>query len=174
MQLVFINECKSCKISSQMFFQCDVFISENRLTAYAADSKGRCQVCRFWVSGSRCQVSGASLPVLCASFQVPGTRQPGTMCQVLWIRCYVKMTKTFILKTVYTLAESANLFYVSTEITDTCRHVFHHAIIFFIQIFKLFIAIQLSHSQFQNKIMFPENKEKISAMQLYYTCGKKP
>ena len=31
---------------------------------------------------------------------------------------------------VYPLAESTNLFYVSTEITHTYRYIFHHASIF--------------------------------------------
>ena len=65
----------------------------------------RCQV-----SGVKCQVSGARLPVLGARFQ--GCQVPGSqgLCQVLWIRCSVEMTKTFTLKMVYPLGKEQTYF----------------------------------------------------------------
>ena len=102
----------------------------------------RYQVCRFQVSGVKCQMSGAKSLVSgvrclapgvgCQVSGISGTRYLGTMCQVFWIRCYVEMTKTFTLKTAFPLVESTNVFYVSTEITDTYRHIFHLAHIFII------------------------------------------
>ena len=58
--MVFINECKSCKISSEMFFNVMFLFSKTEdelLMRQVRKAGARC-------AGSRCQVSGASLPVL--------------------------------------------------------------------------------------------------------------
>ena len=114
----------------------------------AAGSKRRCHVrwfqvsdARFQVSGSRCagsmcqvpsvrfqvpgvrgQVRGVRSQVPCATRQVSGIIQPGTMCLISGIRSQVKMSKTFTLKIFYVLTEITNFFYFSVEITILQTH----------------------------------------------------
>ena len=101
-----------------------------------AGSKRRCQVPRFHVSGARfkvagpsfqvpglrCQGSVARLHVPRSRCQVPGIRQPGTMCLISGIRSHVKMLKSFTLEIFYVLTGIKNLFYICKVITNLQTH----------------------------------------------------
>lgn len=98
-----------------------LYVKGYQICSKSASSKGRCQVHRFQASsvhvpGDRCACSRSQVP--CAKCQVRGTRLPGTMYQILGIRCHNKVSKIFIIEIFYVLTEIANLFYTSTEIIN--------------------------------------------------------
>ena len=121
---------------------------------------------RFQVSGVRYQVPGSRLQGSGDRYQVPEARKPGTMCQVLGIKCHVKILKTFTLKTFYVLTK-LQTYFTSQRKLETYKH---HDNIFFIQWTKLFIA----NSKMKALFWKMKKKTQVSPMQLSYNCWQKP
>ena len=81
------------------------------------------------------------------------------MSQVSGINYHVKMSKTSTLKIFYILTEITNYFTFQQKL-QTCKHIFYHANIFFMQLSTLFIANAKIKTHFQ-KIKI---KAQLSAM----------
>ena len=100
----------------------------------SAGSKGRCQVPRFLVSGSR--------------FRVPGVQLPGVRCQVPGVRCRVRRFK-----------RKVQTYFTSQRKLQTYRHIFHYPNFLYGN-----VKIVYSYSKIKARFRKIKKKSQLSAM----------